>query len=462
MDLRKLPAVDQVILAVEKSFHGDFGVGLVSEVAKEVVAALRRELLAGEYCQADKAQLLELAALRTAERCRTKLTPGLQKVINATGVPLHTNMGRAPLASAAIAAIVQTAAGYCDLELDLATGERGNRGGRVTELLCDLTGGEDACVVNNNAAAVFLLLNTLAAGQEVVVSRGQLVEIGGSFRIPDIMSRSGAVLREVGCTNKTHVADYENAINERTAMLLWVHQSNFRQQGFVSQTTIPELAQLAQERQLPLAVDLGSGCLYPLALPGMGEEPLVGQVLAAGAALVSISGDKLLGGPQAGILIGKRDKIKQIRENPLYRAFRPDKLTLAALSATLLLYRQGQGSQIPLIGMLTAGEEQLAASCAALSRLLEGCPGLQWRQTKTRGEIGGGSLPGVLLEGYGLQLRHDRLSAAGLGQALRRCQPPVMGYIHKDWLTLDLRTVSVGEIALIGQALQGICREETL
>ncbi|MEG1538281.1 MAG: L-seryl-tRNA(Sec) selenium transferase, partial [Clostridiales bacterium] len=334
-----------------------------------------------------------------------------------------------------------------------------HRMGCAENLICALTGAADACFVNNNAAAVLLTLNTLAEGQEVIVSRGQLVEIGGSFRVPDIMAKSGAILREVGATNKTHLADYCQAITAQTALLLAVHQSNFSQLGFVAQVELASLVELARQRKLSVMCDLGSGCLYPFAEQGVGCEPLITQVLAAGVDIVTVSGDKLLGGPQCGIILGDRHKIQQIKENPFYRAFRLDKLTIAAVEATLLLYRSGHSERIPLIAMVTAIPQVLQERAERLRQLVADCPGLYAKTVETEAEIGGGSMPGVKLPGYAVAINHNRYTAAVLAGELRQNQPAIIAYIRNEQVMLDIRTVMDEEIQLIAQALFKICRE---
>ncbi|MCR4962336.1 MAG: L-seryl-tRNA(Sec) selenium transferase [Firmicutes bacterium] len=455
--LQNLPAVDRTMQRARQALGGDCNPALLSEACREAVEGLRQALLQGREQSRDRQALLSLAAAEAQRIYKKKMTPPLRRVLNATGVPLHTNMGRAPLARAALDAIETCASGYCDLELDLEQGKRGLRGQGIVELLCELSGAEAACLVNNNAAAVLLALHALAGGGEVILSRGQMVEIGGSFRLPDIIGQSGAVLREVGCTNKTYTEDYRRAVGERTALLLWVHQSNFQQVGFVQSVDLPALQALGRETGLPVLADLGSGCLYPAA-PWLAEqEPLLRQ-MAKTADVITCSGDKLLGGPQTGVILGKKACLRKIQEDPLYRVLRPDKLALAALGATLLLYRQERWQDIPLLAMLAADLPQLRQKCAALRQMLADCPGLNVEEEQIESEVGGGSLPQVRLSGWALLLRHDRFSAEALARALRKGEPPAIAYIRKDKLIVDPRTLSDRDMEDLAASLGRICR----
>ncbi len=456
MNLRDLPGVDKTMLQVQQKMGSACNPALLSEACREAVASLRQDLLQGQEQALDSSQLLALAVAKAQQIYKRKTIPPLRKVLNATGVPLHTNLGRAPLAQAALEAIRECASGYCNLELDLVNGKRSRRGQEIIELLCDLSGAEDACVVNNNAAAVFLALNALACGGEVIISRSQMVEIGGSFRLPDIICRSGAILREVGCTNKTYVEDYQRQITERTALLLWVHQSNFQQVGFVQSVDLQALKALAESCGLPVLADLGSGCLYPAASWLADQEPLLRQMVHT-ADVITISGDKLLGGPQAGIILGKKTWLQTIQENPLYRILRPDKLALAALSATLQLYRQGRCMEIPLLAMLGEDLSQLQQKCTLLRKMLANCRGLTIEEEQIQTEVGGGSLPQVRLPGYALSLKHNRFHAADLAEALRLGEPPAIVYIRKERIIVDPRTLSAHDMEDFAASLQHIC-----
>ena len=388
-----------------------------------------------------EAQLLERARGRA---CRLA-APHPQRVINATGIVLHTNLGRAPLALGAAEAVAAAASRYVDLELDLETGRRGDRLAAVSDKLARLSGAEAAFAVNNNAAAVLLVLNTLALGRQVVVSRGELVEIGGSFRVPEIMERSGVVLVEVGATNRTHLADYERAIGDETALLLKVHRSNFEQRGFVSEVGLSELSELGRRRGLPVVEDLGSGTLVQI--PGLPAEAWASGRLRQGADLVCFSGDKLLGGPQAGILLGRTDLVDALRRNPLARALRLDKLGLAALDWTLNAYLDGRAERdIPVLALLTAPLERLERRAQRLAERLEKAVGARasFRGLAEPGLVGGGSLPGFELPGVAVAVRAEG-GAQRLAERLRQAPVPVLARIHDDELLLDVRTLLDGD-----------------
>lgn len=432
---RALPSVDRLLAhPVLGEAIAAQGRELAVEAARAALAEARARIHAGTPAPA----LADLAA--DALRRLDALTRGtLYPVINATGVIIHTNLGRAPLSAAARAAMVAVAAGYSNLEYDLAAGERGSRYLHAEKLLCQLTGAEAALAVNNNAGAVFLALTALAQGRSVVISRGQLVEIGGGFRIPDVMRQSGARLVEVGTTNRTHRRDFEAAIDGDTALLLRVHSSNFKQIGFVSEVALAEMVELGRQHGIPVLDDLGSGSLLDTARYGLAAEPMVQASIAAGADLVTFSGDKLLGGPQAGLIVGREALVARLRHHPLARALRVDKGTLAALQATLLHYLRGEAErEVPvwrMIALPPAGLEARAATWAA--RLRErGIPAVVATTTST---VGGGSLPGETLPTRALALAHPALDR--LAAALRQGQPPVVGRIADDRLILDPRTV---------------------
>jgi L-seryl-tRNA(Ser) seleniumtransferase len=379
-----------------------------------------------------------------------RLSTSLRPAINATGVIVHTNLGRAPLAADALAALGRIGVGYSNLEYDLAAGARGHRHVHAEALVSQLTGAEAALVVNNNAAAVLLTLAALGAGREVIVSRGELVEIGGGFRVPDVCAQSGATLREVGTTNRTRVSDYAAAINERTAVLLRVHPSNFRIEGFTERPTVDELAALGREFSVPLVEDLGSGWLGLAAdetpIDCLKDEPSVRASLRAGADLVTFSGDKLLGGPQAGVIAGRRDLIDRVRRHPLMRAVRADKLVYAALEATLALWAQpAERGRIPVYRMLTMRTEEIERRARALADHLGGVPGLHARVIDGVSTIGGGSAPGSGLPTRLVAVSLDGLSASALETRLRAGDPPVVARIVDDVVVLDLRTVDASE-----------------
>ncbi len=422
--LRRLPAVDRLAVAV----------------ARAALAERRSELLAGAHDDVD-----------LVERAVDRLRPSLRRVLNATGVIVHTNLGRAPLAPAARAAVARVAAGYSNLELDLATGERGSRHDHVARLLCELTGAEAAMAVNNCAAAVLLAAAALAGeGRELIVSRGQLIEIGGGFRIPEVVAQAGARLVEVGTTNRTRLDDYRRALSADTGAVLRAHASNFRTLGFVEQVEIEPLCALG----VPVIDDVGSGVLAD-ELELLAEEPPVRRSVRAGAALVCFSGDKLLGGPQAGLLVGTRAAVAAARRHPLARAVRIDKLSLAALEATLALYRDPElaRAELPVLSMLSAGEEELARRAAILA---EGTGG---EVVSAVGRVGGGALPLLELPGPVVAIDPDPARAGGadgLAAALRRHDPPVMARIRQDRLLLDPRTLTDEEAREVARADQAV------
>jgi L-seryl-tRNA(Ser) seleniumtransferase len=412
---------------------------------------------------------LEDLARETVAEVDALLAPSLQAVINATGVVLHTNLGRAPLSTEAARRIGATATQYSNLEYDIAQGERGTRDVHTARLMARLAGAEAAIVVNNNAAAVFLVLAALAKGGEVIVSRGELIEIGDGFRIPDIMAESGAVLREVGTTNRTRLADYERAINERTRLLLRVHRSNFRVEGFTAQPALGELVELGRRASVPVYEDLGSGCLVDLSAQGIGE-PVVRESIDAGVSVVSFSGDKLLGGPQAGVIAGTRDLVTRIRRHPLFRALRVDKLTIAALEATLIAYLRGPGASghdaIPALSMIRAGAKEIGQRAEQfLARLRGKMSGsspkdaAHFELRDADSVVGGGSTPGQRLPTRVIVITSPRWSAAQLEERLRLPGQfpargvPVIARIEEDRLVLDLRTVFPDQEAALADAL---------
>jgi L-seryl-tRNA(Ser) seleniumtransferase len=427
--LRDLPSVDELLgreeLAALAERHGR---PLALAAVRAALARAREDIRAG-YPAGD-------LVARAAAELDALLRPSLRRVLNATGVVVHTNLGRAPLAEAALARVHEAAAGYSNLEYDAAAGSRGSRQDHVAPLLRELTGAEAALVVNNNAAAVLLALAALAEGREVVVSRGELIEIGDGFRIPDVLARSGATLVEVGTTNRTRLADYERAIGERTAVLLHVHQSNFRMVGFTEQPRTSDLAPLAERHGLALVDDLGSGALVPT-----GDEPTAQASIEAGAHVVTFSGDKLLGGPQAGIAVGRADLVERMRRHPLQRALRPDKLTLAALEGTLSLYRAGS-RDLPVLRMLEEPGEAVRARAERLALLTGGTV------ERTVARSGGGALPVTELESYACELE------IGLAEPLRRGEPAVVGIVRDNRLLLDCRTLTDAEIDQVAEAVR--------
>lgn len=443
--LRQLPAVDRVLAEpVAAAAAAAYSRREVVGAVRSVIDELRARLRAGETADVEPGAVAAMAVAR--------LGSSLRRVVNATGVVLHTNLGRAPLPAAAGQALLAAALGYVNLEYDLADGRRTAREEHITGLLCRLTGAQEAMVVNNNAAAVLLALNTLACGREVIVSRGQLVEIGGSFRLPEVMAAGGCRLVEVGTTNRTYLSDYAGAITDRTAVLLRVHPSNFVIRGYQHQPAAAELAALARERGLVFMEDLGSGLL--LDLPGHGERT-VQAALADGAEVVTFSGDKLLGGPQAGLLAGGAC-IGPMRKNPLARALRVDKLTLSALEATLRLYYDPARARtaVPALAALTDGPEVLRTRARRLARRLRQVAGGRCavRVQPVTAPAGGGSLPGTELPGYGIVLTYPG-GAAALEAALRRAPTPVVARVVGDGVVLDVRTIADEEQPAVAAAL---------
>jgi L-seryl-tRNA(Ser) seleniumtransferase len=432
------------------------------EAAQTVVDDLRRQILDEQAPLPDLnlETVVGLVAKRVAQMAR----PSLRKVINVTGTLLHTNLGRAPLCSDALQAITEIAQGYSNLEYDLEQGQRGKRFTHVERLICRLTGGEAATVVNNNAGAVMLALAALAGGRSAVVSRGELIEIGGSFRIPEIMAASGVKLVEVGATNKTHLKDYAIAINPDTALILKVHTSNYRILGFTEAVSGEELAELAHQHDIPVLEDLGSGLLIDLTPYGLPREPTVREALKTGIDLVTFSGDKLLGGPQAGIIVGNREVIDKLRKHPMARALRIDKLTLAALEATLRLYLDPQQAlaQIPTLMMLSLPALELQQRCdTLLSKLMESIgDAADCAIIETTATVGGGALPLAELPGWAIALVPKGLSVNELATRLRHCEPPVIGRIQDDRFLVDPRTLNADDEALLLQALRQVLNQD--
>lgn len=428
---RDIPSVDQILKHPRtEQLLGAYGHAWTVSAIREVLDELRQSLPNLAEIPSDAELVISLESI-----LQKQSQPSLRPVINATGVLLHTNLGRAPLSQAALAAVESVASGYSTLEYDLTEGNRGKRDIHASALLTRLTGGESALVVNNNAAAVLLALSALSKGKKVAISRSQLVEIGGGFRIPDVMKQSGAKLLEVGTTNRTRLADFEQAIAEGASLLLVAHQSNFKIIGFTEEPALEDLAKLAHLHNVPLMVDLGSGAFLDTAKYGLAHETTVQETLAKGADLVCFSSDKLLGGPQAGILIGKADLLTKIRRHPLYRAIRADKLCLAALSATLLHYLKGEAEQaIPLYQMLSRSIESLQAQVQKWIDRLQAGSAMEGFST-----IGGGSLPGETLPTCLLALKVK--SPTKLAATLREATPPIIARVQDDLLLLDPRTV---------------------
>ena len=433
---------------------------VVVDTARRVLGRLREEATSGMHSEESLRAAVEALPALVSDELRRANRPSLRRVINATGVLLQTNLGRAPLSEAAIRNVEQVARGYCNLEFDLGSGKRGRRDAHAEELILRLLAlrsgeamdGKAATVVNNCAAATFLALNTIAEGGEVIVSRGELVEIGGGFRVPEILRKSGAVLREVGTTNRTRIADYAAAITPDTRLILRVHRSNFRIEGFTQQPSIDELVALGAKASVPVFEDQGTGCGVRLEEFGIREESSWIRSAASGVALVSASGDKLLGGPQCGILVGARALIERIRANPLARAFRPGKLTFAALQATLLQYLAGQEGAIPVIAMMRVCADELRERCDALVANLRE-RGWLAETVAVRSLVGGGTTPGASLRGYAVALRHPTMAEEALSAALRGLDPAVIARTRRGRVLLDLRTVAREDDAVLGRML---------
>jgi L-seryl-tRNA(Ser) seleniumtransferase len=415
-----------------------------------VVDAIRQAIDAARRAPSSAPANADEWAREVSSRVASTTRPSLRRVVNGTGVVLHTNLGRAPLARAAIDAIERVAAGFSNLEYDLASGARGSRYVHCAALLRELTGAEDALVVNNCAAALVLVLNTVANGRDAILSRGELVEIGGSFRVPEIMEKSGARLVEVGTTNRTHLDDYRRAIGPETGALLKVHRSNFALSGFVAEAGPRELAGLAAERGIPFLHDLGSGLMVSLDDYGLSGEPTARDALAQGATAVTMSGDKLLGGPQAGLLLGTRDVLERVRRNPLTRSYRVDKLTLAALEATLALYREPARAmrEIPALAQLTAGPDELRARA---ERIRAGVDSPDVTVVESEASVGGGAFPAARIPSIALAIRGD---AAAIERALRGGDPALVARVAEGKVLVDLRTVLPSEDELVIAALR--------
>jgi len=461
--LKNLPKIDEILLLIERN-------GSLEGVSRDVVVSKCREVVEGmraAILDADKGTKRAPdppSAGDAAQEARKRLlalhTPRLRRVVNATGIILHTNLGRAPLCAEALHRITAVSTGYSNLEFDLDAGKRGVRYDHVKELLCCVAGAEDALIVNNNAAAVLLALNTLSEGKEAVVSRGELIEIGGEFRIPEVMQKSGAILREVGTTNRTHLSDYEDAVGDTTGVILKVHTSNFKVVGFTDSIGLTDLVELGKRRSIPVMNDLGSGCLVPLDAYGFEREPTVQEVLRAGVDVVTFSGDKLLGGPQAGIILGKKAILEKIKRNPLNRALRIDKLTLAALEATITHYLDLSRAihDIPVLRALAepvAGVAQRAQELVALLEQLS-LQDLTFSVMENISLAGGGSLPTQEIPTIVIAVQSRSLSPSSIERRLRKLAIPIIARIYEDRVLLDLRTIANEEFVWIADGIKQI------
>lgn len=449
--LRSLPKIDVVLDNLEKSLYESLPLTIIKSAIRDTIAIFRQGILAGVISELpgspDEWDSIFVKAIEK------KNSPNLRRVLNGTGVVIHTNLGRSLLGQNSIDALQTAGAHYTNLEFDITTGKRGSRYSLVEEIICDLTGAEAAIVVNNNAAAVLLALNTLSFQRETIVSRGQLVEIGGSFRIPDVMERSGATMIEVGATNRTHLFDYEKVIEETTALLLKVHTSNFRVIGFTSEVSAAELVTLGKKHNVPVMEDLGSGSLIDLSSWGLPKEPTVQEIVKAGVDVVTFSGDKLLGGPQAGIIVGKKDIIARIKSNPMNRALRIDKFTLASLETVLREYYDTKQAlkSVPTLYMLTCEPESIKKKGQRIIRRLGGATKLknhiQLQPTVSR--VGGGAMPEHGLDSWALALQPGDIGASGLERWFRSLSVPLILRIEDDKMIVDLRTILDEDIPLL-------------
>ncbi|HQN68019.1 MAG TPA: L-seryl-tRNA(Sec) selenium transferase [Smithellaceae bacterium] len=460
--LKGLPKIDDVIGLLEKNgIYAKASKDIVREACRQVVQNLRDQILSA----ADKTLPSVSPDAASAARSVEEIVAGLhrfklKRLVNATGVILHTNLGRAPLCSEAVDRIVEVGRGYSNLEFDLIRGERGLRYDHVGGLICALTGAEDALIVNNNAAAVLLTLNTLAEHKEAIVSRGELIEIGGEFRIPDVMTKSNSILREVGTTNRTRLADYEKAIGPNTGVILKVHTSNYRIVGFTEEAELVPLVALGKHHGIPVFDDLGSGCLVDLAAFGLQHEPTVREVLGSGVDVVTFSGDKLLGGPQAGIIVGKKDIVARIKKNPLNRALRIDKFTLAALEATLMRYLAPGDAPRNLRSLkaLTEPQADVRKRARKLMGKLKraGLSGLTYELKDSMAAAGGGSLPTEDIPSAVVAVKSAKMPASRMEAGLRRAAVPVIVRVDENEILIDLRTVAEDEFGFVVDALRNL------
>ena len=445
--LKAIPKVDEFLGWVADNTEAPMT--LVKSAVREILGEQRAAILAGDLVLLQDLDQ-DVLVLKFEERIALKTGLNFRSVINGTGVVVHTNLGRSVLPKIAMESIQRVGSGYSNLEFDLTTGRRGSRYSLVEGLLCDLTGAEAALVVNNNAAAVFLVLDTLANGREVVISRGQLVEIGGSFRIPDVMAKSGAVMVEIGTTNRTHLHDYEAAINDQTSLLLKVHTSNFKVIGFTSEVLLADMVDLGARMGIPVMEDLGSGCLVDLSRYGLRKEPTVSELMKTGVDVLTFSGDKLLGGPQAGVILGEKEIIDRVKKNPLNRALRIDKFTLAGLESVLRLYFDEKMAlqTIPTLTMLTMPLKTIEKRARRLLRKIKQIPaetcGISLLKTESR--AGGGALPEQGLASSAVALAPGSMTVNDLELKLRSADPPVIGRIEDDRFILDMRTVADNEL----------------
>jgi L-seryl-tRNA(Ser) seleniumtransferase len=449
--ITRLPQVDRILRQPQLTeMQTRVRRELLTDLVRQQLDELRNSPAATEQ-DADA----EAIALSVCKRAEQLLRPSLRKVINGTGVVLNTNLGRAPLSGSALRYLEELGGGYCNLEIDLQSGKRGKRSARINDLLRLITGAEAGMVVNNNAAAVLLAVNALAKDKEVVVSRGELIEIGGSFRLPDVIESAGGILKEVGTTNRTRLADFKNALSEKTGLFVRCHRSNFEIRGFTEQVNLEELTTLSKECGVPVLEDLGSGVLLDLGAQGLSEEPTVREVVRTGCDLIAFSGDKLLGGPQAGIVVGKKAMVDRLARHPLYRALRLDKISLALLEQTLTAYLSPAPEKLlPVLHMVRIPVEQLQMRAEKFaSTICDGSAKIDCKAINTSAAAGGGSLPGESMHSYGITLSVKGIRPVKLAELLRTAEPPVISIVQNDQVILDFRTISDAEERLLAAAI---------
>lgn len=447
-----LPSVDVLLSGIESEYKRE----IVRERCRQVLETMRIKMRANDLHVSSKEEAIDIAVKLVSDRLRQDFSPSLKPVINATGIILHTGLGRAPLSPAAQEKVARIMSGYSSLEFDLDSGKRGERTDHVRRLLCELTGAEDALLVNNNAAAVFLSLNTLAFGKEAIISRGQLVEIGGSFRIPDVMQKSGVIMREVGSTNKTKLADYESAISENTAAIVVAHTSNYRVLGFTAEVELKEVCDLAHAHNIPVLHDLGAGVIVDFEKLGLPYEPLVQDSIAAGVDVITFSGDKVLGGPQSGLIVGQTEWLKKINKNPIMRAVRCDKLIYAAMEETLRLYvKEDVERANTVLAMMTEPAENVRNRA---ERVADGLSSqiqkaLNIMVEESQAQFGSGALPLEKIASFAITLQPVAMSLDETARILRIGNPPVVGRIQDDKLWLDMRTATEAQVSMIASRL---------
>ena len=461
--LRMLPGVDQLLEQANKdTFFKDIPKTVVVNAIRQVLDSRRNRILAADPGIAEPSLSVARIIQLVKDAAVKAMAPNLKPLINASGVVVHTNLGRSLVPAPVIENLAQIAGRYSNLEYDLEAGRRGSRYSSIEDILCEISGAEAGMVVNNNAAAVLLCLETLARGKEVIVSRGELVEIGGSFRVPDVMTKSGGILKEVGTTNRTHLQDYENALGENTALMLKVHRSNYSVIGFTAEVSLKELVELGTDHNLPVMEDLGSGTFIDFSKYGLVKEPTIQESVTAGVDLVTFSGDKLLGGPQAGIIVGKKKFVDRVKQNPLARALRIDKMTLAALETTLRLYRDEDQAirQIPTLHMLTMDSTELASRAARLADDLNSLGGsrLEVNLVELSSKAGGGSLPLLELPSKCLRIKIRGMSVNKLEKTMRQNTPPIIGRIEKDAYVIDPRTLLDDDLPVIRSAFEKLLK----